>query len=275
MDNYLYIIDNTFEQSYIKNGLKILPLIIDDTINIDNIYDINILIYKYDKNTVNNYFIGYFSITDIYESKIKSMKEQLKKYDLFDGDDLYFIKFKEIIFFKNTIDINKYNELFKTNYISSNEILQFKMSLYPFNNIDTIINNISYLEIKNNNDVNNNTNKKFVYIKWMPCFDLIEHIENNKISYSKMDSHFNDCDLCIKDFNTINNITTIDFPFCFICYDDVAEVANNIINCYENNYEYKEINLHSTIPKIENNMMNIIYFKNCNKHYDNNIFVIL
>ena len=71
------------------------------------------------------------------------MKEQLKKYDLFDGDDLYFIKFKEIIFFKNTIDINKYNELFKTNYISSNEILQFKMSLYPFNNIDTIINNIS------------------------------------------------------------------------------------------------------------------------------------
>jgi hypothetical protein len=146
------------------------------------------------------------------------------------------------------------------------------MSLYLYNNIDTIINNISYLEIKNNNiDIN----KKFVYVKWTPCFELIDNIEDNKITYFKMDKHFHDCDMCIKNFNTNNSIKTIDFPFCFICYDDIPEVANNIINFYENNYEYKELNLNNEIPTIEKNIMNIIYLKNCNKHYDNNIFIVL
>ena len=87
-----------------------------------------------------------------------------------------------------------------------------------------------------------------------------------------MQKHYNSCEDCIKEFNTIATIDNIDTPFCFTKYCDEPIIASSLITCYYNNLPYFEMDYVDV--KIKDGMTNLIFITESNEFNDNTIFIL-
>ena len=261
--DHLYFITNKFIQTYSSTKLIYLPLIVDNINIINTLFDTHLLLFNVNSSSL----IGYVVIDDIIKFKEPLFNKIAIFFDTIEYELLCFVKFKQIHWFvkeyiDNDISINN-NELFN-NELFNNELF----NIFPYNNAEKIINNDDLEKLTQLND--NHNNKKFIFVKWIPCLNLICHIEEQQIIKGKIiKEHYNNCEDCIKKFNTNKILNKIFAPFCFIkCYEEPI-IANNLINSYENNLPFNELK-----DFIQNDISNIIYINKCNNHFDHAMFII-
>ena len=298
---FFYNITNKFIQTYSSIELTYLPIILDDlqlevidyedsddsddddnddkSINnlpptIQQLYDSDVLINNIDSGKI----IGYLKVRDIFNNSDILFKNLLKTFNLKPHDSIYFIKFTKIIFFNNSyqIDFTKNND----------ELNNVMYAVKKSNNVETIIakikNNENFNDCVTSNNVNNDNKikkRKYIFAKWSPCLQLIQKINNEDKELCEIKNfgkliqkHYNTCDDCVKEFNTIATIDNIDTPFCFTKYNNEPIIASNLIDCFSNNLEYFEKD--NVDFKVVDGVTNLIYITESSEFNDNTIFIL-
>jgi hypothetical protein len=267
--SFIISLSNIFFQTYSKTNLTFLPVYCEK-IPKTSLYDAHFLLFNVDTRV----FHGYIDVTDVttFSDDKAKFTSLLKEFNIPKTPDLYFIKFREITNFldlRYTVEIC--NQLFNLDVSPSCPQL-YDIDEIDTDDVETIINEIEFAQTMYKPSTNT---KKYIYVKWSPCFELIQEMENNELTPEKCKhimEHYNSCEHCMdKQFNTCEQIQTLKIPLTFTTYKDEPVIATKIMTAFNTNTIYEECGDEEIGLSDEN--PNIVYLSNCNKHYNYLFFI--
>lgn len=285
MTEYLYIsewcvIKYTFNNNY-------LPFINNENIDTDKLVDNKILIYlksNKKKSSISGFY-GHCIIKELINKDSEIYEGLINKYNLCQIDNLLFISFDDIVKFDNIISLTDYNKLCTTlglDKIKLPKIMEL-YNVYPYD-IDTVIDNIDNeytdeteneeSEEEEDEEINETDDEMIEYnvpILWIPCNDIIERMDNSTIKKSLLLEHYKKCEKC--DIND-NNKFPLEFnkKINLLYIEEKTTLINNIINAYTHAKKY--LDKLEIIDDINNDIINMIYYRCEDELYDKCIFVV-
>jgi len=293
-DGYLYTITSKEIKKINNISFKYIPYInevnscILDSNDIKNLINSKVLLIKKP-----NIFYGYTIIKNII---IKKSNENLynmmvKKYNICELYNLYFIEYDRIIKFKCNITFKDLNE------IKLPKMNEYNLVKYDCNNIIKMINNIidekkidsdessesdteSKLESKLENDDDTDIIIMKIPILWIPCNKLKKNIDSSRINRKMFITHYTKCELCEINNNNRINIdinNNLLFKECCIKPESISMIDNEIeeiIDKYQNILTYKISKNKYNEYEYDENKINLIYNKDINEKYKGCIFIL-
>lgn len=266
---------------------------------------------KLNKSSKAGYF-GYFTGEHILinnnikqQHKIKSSDDikvddllyriMIQNYSLCELPNLVFIKYDTVIPFNNLITPTKFGEICKKNNFQSEKISTKLNCLNVVNyNIDEPIDYIER-EFENEeeeddekeNEEENEKNGKDeeedinvvvmnIPIVWNPCNEIIDKMENMDIKKKDILEHYKKCDICeVVDNNRIAiNFDNKKINLHIKQNEEDTNFINKIIDDYQLTKKYIEKNNLFEDFGLEENKINIIYYKCEGELYNNSFFII-
>lgn len=309
-DGYLYTITSKEIKKINNISFKYIPYInevnsgILDSTEINSLINSKVLLIKKP-----NIFYGYTIIKNII---IKKSNENLynmmvKKYNICELYNLYFIEYDRIIKFKYNITLKDLNE------IKLPKMHEYNLLKYDCNKIIKMITNIidekkkidsdesseSETELELESKLENDKDMDIMIMKipilWIPCNKLKKNIDSSKINRKMFISHYTKCELCEINNNNRINIdlnNNLLFKECCIKPETVSVIPaipaipvipiisviddeiEEIIDKYQKTLTYKISKNKYNEYEYDENKINLIYNKDINEKYKGCIFIL-
>jgi hypothetical protein len=308
--NYIYILDHTFIKKYcgcsnaIHKTVKYdyLPIINTQKIDLQNFINSTFLIYLKNVKSTKSYktgFYGYFTSENVLLNENKSSNnvnkieynneifdKMTKKYNLFMTENLLFVKYKNIIPFDKIVSFTKYKTICQTLTFEPNKtFIQQSCLNVSETNINNIITQIEDEQEKNKQKEKQEDEEKQedlsnsivmnIPIVWNPCKDIIEKMNNLKIKKKEIIFHYKNCKNCnITDNNRVELVFDKKNINLQIKDKENYDNINKIINCYQFVENYIEDKTIFKSLNLDENNINVIYYKCENELYNESCFVI-